>query len=472
MYNKKPLLFFIGTRGCNTPPFRAGSVIPSAGFIPRPLGWFLNLLIFLTGFVLFGCKPLPELSDFSAVKIKDRALFFWIDPAERDLENIETIEISFVPEVPGIKQPVRAAKGDEAALISGLDPYTDYTFTIRTVRGKKKSEGTDPVWYDVYAAGYDSGSALLWKNGIPQVLSDHGTAHALVISGADLFVGGEINNRGGYWKNGEFTPLANWLAVTGIALEGGKLYLTGSRQVSPGNNGVAQWVDGEETVLAVNARRSLGYQAVSRRVSGSLNEITTVSGGAIAVNGTDVYTIFKCDIRYILTHPGGSYTTRTASEQMLFKNGERLPLPGASGGNLYDLAVSGADIYLAGSDNKIAAFWKNGERSILTDGQSSFSAAMGLVVKDGDVYITGYDGRLTKIWKNGEQLLVSDGEAPDTQGNAAALFGPLALAAGYVKNNAEKTIAVIWAGTKKLQAIPLSDGSGNADALSIAIVPR
>jgi hypothetical protein len=157
---------------------------------------------------------------------------------------------------------------------------------------------------------------------------------------------------------------------------------------------------------------------------------------------------------------------------MLFKNGERVPLSGASNGNLYDVAFSGDDMYLAGSDSKMAAFWKNGERFILTDGKNSFAAARGLAIKDGDIYITGYDGKLTKIWKNGEQLFVSDGDAPDTQGNAVAPFGPLALAAGYAQNNAEKTVAVIWAGTKALHAIMLSDGSGNADALSIAIVPR
>jgi hypothetical protein len=429
------------------------------------------LLVFLAVLLLFGCKPLPELSDFSVLKIKDTALFFWTDPAERDLENFETIEISFIPEVPAVKQPVRAAKGDLAAMITGLDPYTVYTFTIRTVKDKKKSEGTEAVWYDVYAAGYDRGSALLWKNGIAQVLSERGSANALAINGADVYVGGESNNRGGYWKNSEFTPLANWLTVTGIAVDGGKLYVTGTKQVSPGNNGAAQWIDGEETVLAVNTGRSLGYQTVSRRVSGTLNEVTTVSGGAIAVKGTDVYTVFKCDIRNVLTHPGGSYTTRTAADQMLFKNGERVRLNRV--GNLYDVAFSGDDIYQAGSDSKIAMYWKNEERFILTDGQSSFAAAMGLAVKDGDVYITGYDGKITKIWKNGEQLLASNGDAPDAQGNAVALFGPLALASGYATNNQEKTVAVIWTGTKKLlRAIALSNGSGNADALSITIVPR
>ncbi|MDR2662362.1 MAG: hypothetical protein LBC31_05125 [Treponema sp.] len=421
----------------------------------------------LAGLLLSGCKPQAEAGGFSAVKIGDTALFFWTDPPEEDLKGFEGVEISASPAI----RSAGAAKGEEAAIISGLDPDTEYTFVIRTVQGKKKSEGVEPAWYDVYAAGYDTGSALLWKNGAPQVLSEKGSARALALDGRDIFAAGENGAGGGYWKNGDFIPLPGWSAVTGLAVDGGTLYAVGNKGSGAGN-AVVQLVDGGETVLAVNTSKSLGYQRVTRRMAGVLNEVTLFSGGALAYGGGDVYTVFKCDIRYVLNHVNGSYTTRTAAEQMLFKNGERVLLNGVAGGNLYDVLVSVGDLYLAGSDNNLAAYWKNGERFILTGGPSPFAAALGLAVKGEDIYITGYDGTVTKIWKNGEQLLASDGSAPDTQGNAVALFGSLPLAAGYVKNDAEKTAAVIWAGTKTLRAIPLSDGSGNAEALSIAVVPR
>ncbi len=54
---------------------------------------------------------------------------------------------------------------------------------------------------DVYVAGYDSGSAVCWKNGIATILSDGACALLVFVSGSDVYVAGWEGERI-YWKNG------------------------------------------------------------------------------------------------------------------------------------------------------------------------------------------------------------------------------------------------------------------------------
>jgi len=101
-----------------------------------------------------------------------------------------------------------------------------YFQTLTRVDDKRNSQATSVFVYgeDVYVAGYEGGFignpvALLWKNGVPQVLtteeyyydyhrpSDSKRAHSVFVSGNDVYVAGEGRKYGGesfavLWKNG------------------------------------------------------------------------------------------------------------------------------------------------------------------------------------------------------------------------------------------------------------------------------
>lgn len=74
-----------------------------------------------------------------------------------------------------------------------------------------KKEGTkDPTppatIVDVYAAGYNDGKVVYWKNGVEITLSTSiyfdETAWGIVVSGSDVYVAGKKKSNAVYWKNG------------------------------------------------------------------------------------------------------------------------------------------------------------------------------------------------------------------------------------------------------------------------------
>lgn len=138
---------------------------------------------------------------------------------------------------------------------------------------------------DVYAAGTDKGTAMLWKNGIGTQLAtgQPSNANALAIVGSDVYVAGGIASSPVYWKNGVSTllyiPQDNLqilgIAVTGLAVSGNDVYVSGFTTDSNGSNAVV-WKNGEAFALSS---------------TNSVNDITTgiaVSGGNVCVSG-DLY---------------------------------------------------------------------------------------------------------------------------------------------------------------------------------------
>lgn len=68
-----------------------------------------------------------------------------------------------------------------------------------------RGKAIEVVGDDVYVAGYENKSAILWKNGVPTTLTDNTTevsVNDMLISGNDIYVAGSDNGAAVIWKNG------------------------------------------------------------------------------------------------------------------------------------------------------------------------------------------------------------------------------------------------------------------------------
>jgi len=89
---------------------------------------------------------------------------------------------------------------------------------------------------DVYAVGYGypnrTNSLCYWKNGQQTILGDATmTANAIIVSGSDFYIAGSVQNGGTkstYWKNGVPVTVTSASKLSGIAVDGNNVYLSGN----------------------------------------------------------------------------------------------------------------------------------------------------------------------------------------------------------------------------------------------------
>ena len=101
----------------------------------------------------------------------------------------------------------------------------------------------------VYIAGFNNGTAVYWKDGVPQTLngSTDGYARAIAVSGSSVYVAGRNNNTAVYWKDDELKTLTG--ATSGsyaraIAVSGSSVYVAGIN-----NNTAVYWVNNVSKTL-------------------------------------------------------------------------------------------------------------------------------------------------------------------------------------------------------------------------------
>ena len=234
---------------------------------------------------------------------------------------------------------------------------------------------------NVYAAGFDqiAEHAVLWTNGTPTPLLD-GTfsgaagnppyttyAASLLVSGSDVYVAGFAQkalqiapntywdaNVAVYWKNGVPTDLSqvtnqgpNTMA-TSIAVSGSDVYVAGNIQSSIPL--AVYWKNGTQVPLP--------------------NTGLPTSASSIAVSGSNVYVAGNVN--------GGASGYWT--------NGTPTPFSNTNPGLPVQIAVNGTDVYAAGdtalptvNNNYVAAYWKNGTRSMLST-SAAYSNAFGIAL--------------------------------------------------------------------------------------------
>lgn len=145
------------------------------------------------------------------------------------------------------------------------------------------------------------------------------------------------------------------------------------------------------------------------------------------------------------------YMTTSNNGVIYYKNGTEFFLEKLQG--VYDgangLAVSDSDVYVVGTSNSKAAFWKNGIKTELpTYDPNSLSFGTCIFISGKDIYIGGSDGYSHVYWKNGiEHKLPQNGNgyvnAIAVKGNDVYTGGDelsLTFDLVYWKNDIETTL--------------------------------
>ena len=156
-----------------------------------------------------------------------------------------------------------------------------------------------------------------------------------------------------------------------------------------------------------------------------------------------------------------------------WKNGQVMALDNISYGFTgTSIAVVGNDIYVAGTRYELmwydyaAKYWKNGQAMSLGEA----AGATSITVAGGDVYVAGWkwDPLVANYWKNGQVVSLTDGTR-EAYANCIIVSGSDVYVAGQEASSApfSNRIAKYW---KNGVAVSLTGASSDADANSITIV--
>lgn len=263
---------------------------------------------------------------------------------------------------------------------------------------------------DIYAAGFDrlpstGYVAIYWKNEEVVQLSDNlSEANSITVSGTDVYVAGYERSSldvATYWKNGDKTSLTNGTTnarAHAIAVSGSDVYVAGYERNSSNIKIAKYWKNKEEAVPLTSSISTTHAEAMS-----------------IVISGTDVYV--------------AGYKTASNGRKiaMCWKNGDEVPLTDDTmQAEAYSITVSeSGDVYVAGyvydGSYNVATYWKNGDAvSLLNDdepcdGIDQFDEeARSITVVGTDVYVAGQEytcgnNAFAVYWKNGEKTRLTDG---------------------------------------------------------------
>lgn len=326
-----------------------------------------------------------------------------------------------------------------------------------------KDEGVAPtrkdVVIDVYVAGAENPegiacAALYWKNGtavrLPQI--DPGSfnfATSIFVSGSNVYVSGyEGDNLSTavYWKNGEVTALQTpepaQAKAYDICVSGSDVYVAGEVQYVNHMGSVAvYWKNGSMVTLSTP----------------NITEWDKLKATSIAVLNGDIY--------------ASGQWTHMESDALYWKNDNLKILPHLSGNTSDEansLSVSGADVYVAGTESagmtSVGVYWKNEKAVALPSASSnSMAEANDIFVFQNDVYIAGSEstGMNTNAlyWKNSTQVLIPalSSSAWDTEACSIFLVDSDVYVAGFSYNGMVPG-ALYWKnGIAKSIADPSSD---------------
>ncbi len=279
---------------------------------------------------------------------------------------------------------------------------------------------------DVYMAGYarfcgslrcgDDG--MFWKNGISAYLNLPTYPNSLAVSNNDIYIAGSsgyLTGTGGnaaYLKNEDKIDLPSGSAgsiSTAIAVSGNDVYVAGIGITGNIYNGPQKYI----------AKYWKNANAIN---------LTDGTNGAqvwsVAVSGNDAYVAgMEWNGKSYQDASGNTYKKSVAK---YWKNSIPVILTdGTEDAFTQSIAVSGTDVYVAGTEwngksyqdtsgytykKSIAKYWKNGQPVNLTDGTED-AEAKSIAVSGTDVYVAGTVNGYATYWKNGVAVKLSNVES-------------------------------------------------------------
>ena len=139
------------------------------------------------------------------------------------------------------------------------------------------------------------------------------------------------------------------------------------------------------------------------------------------------------------------------------------------------ITVVDSIVYIGGNDlngeppGVKAVYWKNGEKTVLTENSGNASVSA-IAVSGGDIYIAGSDDAVNVYWKNGIKTALGDGTTVSSVDSIAA-FGGDVYTAGREITEAGKSAAVYWKNKKKT-ILTEDEHSGLASAIRLSKADR
>ncbi|EHQ29362.1 hypothetical protein [Mucilaginibacter paludis] len=229
--------------------------------------------------------------------------------------------------------------------------------------------------------------ALWHGGGVLNLSTKKATSPRITAQGRDVYIAGNNGNECVYWKNGSvigtlYTPANTSSQVTGIALMGADVYVSGTMLTA-----------GYYPLIPVYWKNGVLNYLPHPTVKGGNDDLFWHTTG-IAISGSDIYI------------SGDNY-----GEGVYWKNGNIIKLPNSEYAN--GIIVSGTDVYVVGdmygnpvTTTTYAGYWKNGVAVYMPNPSKISQKALAIAVKGNDIYVagdisTGGGNTNAVYWKNG-----------------------------------------------------------------------
>jgi hypothetical protein len=289
---------------------------------------------------------------------------------------------------------------------------------------------------DIYIAGDNGTSPVLWKNGNAQILtSTTGSANKVVLSGNDVYVAGiealvnDLTPAGPtgqfvYWKNGIENKIGNlrfiqFSSSASIAVSGMDVYYSNSYCWKNG----AQITLAGQSLIGIQSCFStgtdiyfLGYDSLYNAVYWKNGKLNIIASESPSQSGPAAICIYALGNN---VYVGGSMSNNA----LYWENGTahylQTTASGSSVSYTSSIFVSGQDVYTTGplfvqtnAGINIPAYWKNGIEQDLPLNGATHGYTSSIFVSGSDVYVAGNTSLGAVYWKNGtEHILSSSGTA-------------------------------------------------------------
>ncbi|HMJ70311.1 MAG TPA: hypothetical protein VK508_15510 [Cyclobacteriaceae bacterium] len=248
----------------------------------------------------------------------------------------------------------------------------------------------------IHMAG-NAGVGSYWKNSVRTELSNQGVVNSMVVDGDSVFIGGWTSGGDVVWKNGNQTVVDSD--------HSGGLTLVAARN----NNLFGVWYESTGWVLFKNGTTTPINQTGAPTAMGVLGDEVYLAG---SLKGNE-YPWNSSSFYYLDT-----YAQTWRNEQVIFTE--------TVYSNAQSIFIHNNDIYMGGHRNhypsldRIACYWKNGERIELTrDDQDA--EVRGLFVTDEHVYATGMIDGEAVYWIDGAPTYISNGAASSIANSISVL---------------------------------------------------